>query len=55
MNYVYVVLRHDHEPDELAVMKAWTKREQAEAARERLLKIAGCLQTAAEVRCISCS
>jgi len=52
---IYVVLSHRLEPDELAVMKAWTKRELAEVAAERIRKMTGCLQTAIEVRCISCS
>ena len=55
MKYVYVILRHDHVPDELAVMKAWKDRPPAEAAAKKLLEITGCLQTAIEVRSILCS
>lgn len=55
MNYVYVVLRRDREPDELAIIKAWTKREEAEAARKRLLETASCLPKDVKVQCISCS
>jgi hypothetical protein len=52
MNYVYIVLRHDHEPDELARMGAWTDKERAETSAQDLREALGLRPRVVTVACL---
>ena len=49
MEMCYVVVRHDHEPDELAFRHAWTRKSDAEKFAQRMREVLQCRNASVEV------